>query len=183
MSTHGNSDPSEGEIRPPKQQDNQQALSMNEGRKSVNLLHHDFQRIVKLLQLGAREMMLNRVLNIREMATIPNLLDPLHRRWIFDIHCAIYRLNELQATTVNGEIDSNSRDLMPIFRALQNLRHRMPPNEYSLSTFPKELFLGLSMPGNPFSSTILSQNQPQLKCARNQIFQRNFPKKSLTVDE
>jgi hypothetical protein len=40
---------------------------------------------VKPLQLGAREIMLNRVLDIRQMGGDPNLLDPLHRMWIFDI--------------------------------------------------------------------------------------------------
>ena len=85
MSTHGNSDPYEGEIRLSKQQSIRQARRMNKGWNCVNLPLHESQRIVQPFHLGAREFMQDRVLDIREMAGDPSHLGPLHRTLILDI--------------------------------------------------------------------------------------------------
>ena len=79
MSTHGNSDPCEGEILLAKQQAIRQTRGMNIGWKCANFPLHEFQRIVKPFHLGAREIKLDRVLDIRKIGSGPSHIDPLHR--------------------------------------------------------------------------------------------------------
>jgi len=84
IAAQGNSDSCEGKFRLSKQQGNRLARRMNDGRKCANLHLHGFRRIVKPLHLPAREIMLNRILDIRDIAGDPGHINPLHRMWFLD---------------------------------------------------------------------------------------------------
>ena len=154
IAAQGNSDSCEGKFRLSKQQGNRLARRMNDGRKCANLHLHGFRRIVKPLHLPAREIMLNRILDIRDIAGDPGHINPLHRMWILDRpwrHLPRKRIAGHDDRLENGF--EFTRFYGVFFRPIKS-SPRNAVNNNSPSTSSKVFSPGLSLPRNPFRSTI-----------------------------